>query len=209
MSVLIKHRIEEEVQWRTQEIALIKKSALRKDQTAITKVVQRRYAVPSLYAVWEGFVVTVFSAYVEELNRLSIPIAKLQRNLLAFNLFKTFSLYETPKDYHKRVCLAEEIRGHMSKYCRYSIPIETNANVDYNELLFLLRRFALSVEGLETYKSPLMKMINLRNRIAHGQRDVNITEKHVNEFSWLIESLMGEISIRVMEALDGKFYLTA
>ena len=54
-----------------------------------------------------------------------------------------------------------------------------------------------------------MKMINLRNRIAHGQRDVNITEKHINEFSWLIESLMGEISIRVMEALDGKSYLTA
>lgn len=207
MSQAVKRKLDEDVKWRTEEIALIKKSALRKDQTALTKVVQRRYSVPSMYAIWEGFIITAFSTYVEELNLLAVPVSGLQRNLLAFNLFKTFSLYEPPKDYTKRVTLAESIREHMKNVGKYSTPIETNSNVDYNELMFLMKRFAISAEGLEEYKSPLMKMISLRNKIAHGQRDVNVTEKNVNEFSLLIEGLMGEVAIRINEALENKAYL--
>lgn len=202
-----KKLLEEDIKWRTQEIALVKKAVLRRDQTATMKIVQRRYAVPSMYAIWEGFIVTALSAYVDELSKRNISVSKVQRNLFAYELFKEFSLYETPKVYEKRVSLADRIRNHLTNVCKYKTPIETNSNVDFKELVFLLKRFAISEEGLDRYESSLMKMISLRNQIAHGKRDVSITESNINEFSLLIEDVMGDVSIRITDALRKKAYL--
>ena len=65
--------INSDIQWRMSELASLKTIPLRYNLLSHHKEMLIKYTIPSIYALWEGFVKNSFELYVREINKLNIP----------------------------------------------------------------------------------------------------------------------------------------
>ncbi len=82
MSLLdLENDLFQDISWRIGELSQIKTIPFRYKMTKENKSMLIKYSVPSIYALWEGFVVSSFQSYRREINALNIPIEKVNIKL--------------------------------------------------------------------------------------------------------------------------------
>ena len=68
-----------DIEWRVSEISLLKKSTVMQSISPEMRKILLKYSVPALYAIWEGFITSIFSEYVKIINNENISIKKIDR----------------------------------------------------------------------------------------------------------------------------------
>ncbi|MBR4251480.1 MAG: hypothetical protein IKQ15_04165 [Kiritimatiellae bacterium] len=196
----------EDMGWRTQEIALIRKATVLMGASEKIKEVLRRYSVPALYAVWEGFVVTTLSEFSLRVNKSGPLVRRTHCNIVRRDVWERFNLSNLPTDHEKQTRI-------VSKMCRYfqgrlslNTTIRTNSNVDYKELSRLMTSLGTEPPDGNKYSGKLAKFLNYRNGIAHGNTKMTVTGDLIKEFSELVTELMEDIVNILDDALKNKLY---
>ncbi len=85
--------------------------------------------------------------------------------------------------------------------------VQTKSNVNLEVVNNLLTSFGLEVLP-DSYEGGLNKLLNFRNKIAHGEKAITVKDDHITEFTQLINDLMVDIATRIEEGLTNKTYLT-
>lgn len=196
-----------DVEWRIAEIALIKKSAVALGQTSEMVKSVRRYAVPALYAVWEGFVTTVFSEYAKRINRKKLLFDKVNINIARHVCFDELKLLSISTSAEKRKELVVNMRKLMRGRLVIPEDVRTNSNVDYAEIVKIMSRYGVDPVEEAKYKNRLQEFLGYRNCIAHGNHGVIIEMENLDNFASLIEDLMEDISDRLNNSLRERSYL--
>lgn len=198
----------DDIEWRVAELATIKKNAFRKDQTEAAKIVQCRYSVPSIYAIWEGFVLANLNSYIQLINKkISFP-ENTKDGLMSFVLFDSLKLNAPPTLFEKKKEKAREIAAFFHSQLHVPKLERTNGNVNFKELMLLLRRYEIPDEGLAGYESGLNKFVRYRDQIAHGVKNVPVPDSLVSEFARLVEGLMSDVILKIEDAIKRKTFMT-
>lgn len=198
--------VEADLNWRLGEIALLKSLTVQSHLTENKKVITRKYFVPALYAIWEGFVVNVFQEYVKMINNEKAAFSSLHVDITTKHLFSSLNLHQPSKNFEKRKKLIRDLQNIMFEPVELPLEINTGSNVNYTELKNICERYAVDSEPLKQYKAPLDKFLNYRNRIAHGDNSIPVGKEHVVEFSQTIISLMYDIiEILTLHAREKKY----
>ncbi|MBP5786360.1 MAG: hypothetical protein J6Y19_00860 [Kiritimatiellae bacterium] len=198
---------QEDIHWRTQEIALIRKATVLMGASEETREVLRRYSVPALYAVWEGFVVTALSEFAIRLNKKHLLLRRVHYNIARRDAWDRFNLSSLPLDREKQASILSQMCRYFQGHLELKTEIHTNSNVDYKELSRLMTSFGVAVPDETHYKWRLAKFLNIRCCIAHGNNKLSITEEIIKEFADLVTELMGDIVEILDGALKNKVYL--
>lgn len=196
-----------DIEWRTFEIALLKKSTAMQSISKEIREVLLKYSIPALYAIWEGYVVTTFSQYVRIINEEKIPVRRIDTRIKAYHSFRELNLASPPSNAAKKESLVERMQLHFDGFVHLSANVTTNSNVDYDSLSSIMHRYGVTPVSEEKYKDRLSKFLNIRNKIAHGNNSVCVTGDHLTEFSSLINELMGDILDILSDHIENKKYM--
>ncbi len=198
----------QDISWRIGELSQIKTIPFRYKMTKENKNLLIKYSVPSIYAIWEGFVVSSFQYYRREINALNIPIKKVNIKLLthAINCHDILNLGNSRKDFNNQIKFVEEIMPFISGSFEIAGSIPTESNVNFkviNKLLILHNLKKLD----EKYERDLNKLLKFRNCVAHGDNSIPVKIKDINFFTQLVTDLMNEIFENLTCGFKGKSYL--
>ena len=81
-----KDEILTDIDWRTSELASLKTIPLKYNLSQYHKGILIKYTIPSIYALWEGFVKNCFTIYIREINKLNLSIENTNINVLTHAL---------------------------------------------------------------------------------------------------------------------------
>lgn len=201
--------IKSDIDWRMGELASLKTIPYRYNMVTHHKSLLKTYLVPAIYAIWEGFVSNTMLAYIMEINKEGIAAESIRMDIL---------LYIADVDEKLNLTVSRTGRIQQEKFIRnmYTIltnpikivpKVQTKSNVNLEVINHLLTSFGL--EALpDCYEGGLNKLLNFRNKIAHGEKAITVKDDHIIEFTQLINDLMADIAIRIEEGLTKKAYLT-
>ena len=125
--------INSDIQWRMSELASLKTIPLRYNLLSHHKEMLIKYTIPSIYALWEGFVKNSFELYVREINKLNIPIEEVHINVITHTLSSCEKLYlENPRmNFISKKEFVEFYQSKISKPLNITTKIPTKSNVDF------------------------------------------------------------------------------
>lgn len=204
MKILIAE-IHEDIKWRISEISNIKTIPLRYRILESHKKTLTLYAIPSLYAIWEGYVKNVFQLLTSYLNKLGIQPSQVHINILTHAIENECKLGSERKHFDKKIDLVESTINLYNSTLSIKHGIPTESNINYKVINKVLERF--NIKQLDTrYKKALDRLLLFRNKIAHGENSIKVTKEDVEEFSLLIENLMYDILLLLEEYLEKEEY---
>ena len=193
--------------WRIAEIALIKKATVALGLTPEMRKAMRRYAVPALYAVWEGFVTTIFSEYARRINHKRIPFEKANINIAQHDCFDKVHMLTPPTCLEQRNNAVGKLRKLLKGKLVLSETVRTNSNVDYAELTKILARYGVEPLDKVQYEDELRDLLAKRNCIAHGNHGIEIEAAQLEQYASLVDRLMNDICEKLSDGLKQKVYL--
>ena len=193
--------IKSDIDWRMSELASLKTIPVRYNLLNHHSELLIKYAVPSIYALWEGFVKKSFELYAGHINSLKLNSSDIHINLFthSFSTEDKLALENPRMSFVKK---KEFMAFYQNKLkSEFTIPqkIPTKSNVDYKVINEILEKFNLLALPEQPYKKGLNKLLRFRNNIAHGDISILVKSEDLAEFSKLINDLMVEIFGRIEE----------
>ncbi|NJO03934.1 MAG: hypothetical protein HC880_21680 [Bacteroidia bacterium] len=83
----------------------------------------------------------------------------------------------------------------------------TGSNLNLKATNHILDRFSLKKLPVETFEKDINELLLFRNKIAHGEKNLPVTQQEVDQFTLLVENLMAEILLRISDGYDQRSYL--
>lgn len=201
--------IENDIYWRQSQISTLKILLHRASITEDQRDVLRFYLVLAIYSLWEGFIKTVFTIYITEINKLNLNTADFHINYITHTLEseKSTNIAINRVDVLKRrKCINDIILSISASPFKISANIPTESNVNLNTLNRITETFHLDKVN-SRYKFPLDEFLRCRNQIAHGENAVKINNEKIDNFITLIYELMEQVYSIVIDGFNNKKFL--
>lgn len=220
---MFQEQLELERDWRESEIRFLHN--VQGGMSLADRQKIRRSIVCLLYAHVEGFVKFSFSLYVDQINKKTLKCKEVSSAIAAAAFSKEFKALKDlnkkskifirtlPEDKHLHG-FARQIDFVESIGSFYDHPvligedyINTENNVGREVIEKMLFQVGLEYSDLKEIYSPLNKLLNVRNDIAHGKRKQGIEDKDYAEFLECCRSVIDAIARRLTTAFGMGKYL--
>jgi len=217
-------QLEEEFAWRTEEILFFQNQCSVIEQDELRDKF-RRALVLLLYSNFEGFCNFSFSLYVAAINQEGIECKEANFAIAAASMSDVFAslrdgtkkakefINDNPDDTklhrfardREFIERAFEIMGR-----KISIP-ENVVNMESNLKPVVLRknlyRLGLPHDQFSTLEPEISKLLELRNKIAHGETKLGVSEKLYEQLRSSALHVMTEITSGLTKAFSEKWFL--
>lgn len=200
------NEIQADIDWRISQLSTIK--------TLPTKYGMREkhinsliwYSVPSIYALWEGFIKNTFKSYGSFISKKNLAVYDIDVNILTYAIDNECQLRNERINVTKQKEFVKKIFKIFTSPLNINIQELTGSNLKYKETNLILERFNL--EKLDyKYKIPLNRLIHFRNHIAHGDNSIIVKKSDVEQFSLLVVDIMYEILLKIEYSCNEEKYL--
>ncbi|NMG59619.1 hypothetical protein E1H12_14120 [Geitlerinema sp. P-1104] len=203
--------IEADLNWREAELAAIKSQIITTDRAKkpVRYEALLRAITTLLYAHYEGFCRFAWDLYLDTIQKQNVKRNQCCEEIIKLSLRKRF----------------KELGGDLSpdevwNFFSNELPALTHDNVEFKIRLkadsnlkpVLLKKNStdagLSCSIVDKHEILLRTLVNRRNNIAHGQKDIikDITE--YNKYENAAFEAMYELGISVIDCLDNERYLS-
>ena len=217
-------QLEEEFAWRVEEIVFFQNQCERLD-SEIQKEQFRRALVLLLYSNFEGYCKFALSLYVAAINSEGIQCKDADYSIVAATLSDVFSTLRngSKKAQEFRNDAPDDTKLHrfardrefveraveiMAK--KVAIPdsaVDTESNLNPVVLRKNLYRLGLPHDQFAFMDGDINQLLNLRNKIAHGESKQGIPEKLYGQLRDAAFRVMSGISVGITQACSEKRYL--
>lgn len=158
--------------WRKKELAKVKSMVYGSRNRTIVLRSSIRFAIPILYAHWEGLVKNVGTHYCEYVFRQRLLCSQLSDSFLAATAHKLAQESMDSGKVSATMDLVSFLRDEQGKRAsfRWESMVNTRSNLSSEVLKDILLRLGLNFDLFET-KSHFIdsKLVRNRNTIAHGE----------------------------------------
>lgn len=191
--------IERDLGWREAELAALRVMLANEDLTEGQKLVLFRASWALLYAHYEGFCKFALTIYFNALESSGARCSEFNSKTQAFALTNELKEMRSlpPADF------LSAMRGFEDNILNKPITfpeVDTESNLRPRTLIRLLENADLEIESLPAHNYALDTLVNRRNKISHGEKDI------IPEFEYYIgyEEAVIEIMIDLALAIDQK-----
>ena len=204
--------IEEHIQWRVTELALIKKIYL-KLKTKEEKKFFLQSSIPTIYAIWEGFVKNILKSLLKFLDTKNILSKDISKELLVWSLNEKIKALKDSENFQKKIKNSQILLNQLNNEVKFSkIKINTKSNLNNRVLLELCSNFGiLNIEDFfsQNELDELHRLVEIRTTIAHGGQNAIIIESidDIQKYIVLVTKLMDNWIYLIDDFLKKKKYL--
>lgn len=206
--IRLKEELLQEVEWRINELTIIKTIPLQFNFNDEQKNILEKYFVTAIYSIWEGFVTQSFTTYIRKINSLNLTYEQINLNILTHDIFTKFDLTEEKRKHFKHKC---DFVDNIFKYSKLPVTISssipTESNVNFKVINKILNHFYLKELPEVDFKGRLDKLLFYRNSIAHGECALKVTKEINHDFHLTVINAMDAVTERIIEGDSKKTYL--
>ncbi|EKY06027.1 hypothetical protein HMPREF9075_02506 [Capnocytophaga sp. oral taxon 332 str. F0381] len=191
------------------ELTIIKTLPLKKGLNQKEKSILLKFSFPNIYSIWEGYVKFIFRAYINELNTLSLKSSQIHNNLLTHSIECKFTQFRTGfnGNFEDRCSLFVKLFEFLKKPISIDQKLPTESNINLKVLNNMLFTFNLEKFPEFPFKGHLDYLLEMRNRIAHGEgNEIPIVREKVNECINNISVLMEELMQKILKGYKEQTY---
>jgi hypothetical protein len=217
-------QLEADLLWRQDEVRFFQNrgatlpSEDEKDQ-------YRRAVILVLYAHFEGFCKFGFEVYRTTINSEQISCADATPAIAAAGWAQIFKELRDPtkkcRDFKNtlpddgklhRFARDREFMERKSEFAQLPVMIpeefiDTESNLKPVVLRKILYRLGLPYDQFEQHEGQISRLLNTRNKIAHGEDRAGVKETEYEELRKLVFQMMDAIKNRIIEYLRHKAFL--
>lgn len=193
--------IERDLDWREAELAVLRLFLINEGITEREKRVLFRAAWALLYAHYEGFCKFAFTVYFDALKKSGERCENLAPKTQAFALTEKLKVIRNLP----AVDFISAMRGFdtdvLSKPVSFP-EVDTDSNLSPKVLERLLEDAGLELEALSSHNRSLFTLVNRRNKIAHGEREIIPELEYYLQFEGAAKDVMTELALAIDEKLS-------
>lgn len=187
--------ISEDYAWRRKELKLINDQIPNKPSPKQSAAL--RFAVPILYAHWEGFVKKSTEIYLEFVAKKYLKHNELKPQFIALSLSKKLGNLEI-RNLEEKSKAVEFLLNEFDKNSNILTTnvIQTKSNLKYKVFKEILFVVGIKESKFSEFKGLIDDLVDARNNIAHGDYlrvDFQTFEIMFNEIQQVMDSLKTEI----------------
>lgn len=188
--------IESDVTWRVNEISTIRTLVYRYSLKENDEKLIIRSSIPMLYAIWEGYMVKVFTVLSGFINRSYTNWGDVNENISAFAFNEKIKDLSISASLVKKRKKVSDLRDFMLGNVDFSFNAPTKSNINLEVANNILAIFNIP-EIDKRYKNRVNKLLKFRNSIAHGDNSYPADKLLIEEFSFLIIDLIYEVYLKI------------
>jgi hypothetical protein len=217
-------------------LARLKAFSVRYGLSEEDKLLFFQQSIPTIYAMWEGFVRSILEKYALEINKKQIKFSEISDNLL-FYAGENKHIQKYPDKQTKKKAYYDKMTSFFtSEIIELPLIIDTQSNLGFEQLNLLLETFSIEkiseiivvdnipidirnryFNTLPQDKYPIKdelsgsknnNLLSIRNSVAHGNiaSSILIDMSLMNRFIFLINILMDEIFLNLETAINNTTY---
>ncbi|TGL63507.1 MAE_28990/MAE_18760 family HEPN-like nuclease [Leptospira sarikeiensis] len=198
--------IESDLQWREEELTLLKKEFFQTQVNSNKKLYLARALILITYAHYEGFIKFLWDHYVSHLKQLNLELGEFKDTIRIYIFEDEYKKFKNTYDIRNILELLQN-PGHILRKRMQNLELlDTKSNLWPNILEENNKKICISSKELEDHKHTLSKLVGLRNEIAHGK---NITLSNINEvidISNSVTNVLYDMAIQIDEAINSQSY---
>lgn len=192
--------IERDLEWREAEMAVLRILLAADSISEREKLVLFRAAWALLYAHYEGFCKFALTVYFDALQNTGKLCKDLPAKTQAFALNNSLkSVRSLPTS-----DLISRIRSFEIEFMESTInfpEVDTESNLWPKTLDSLLEDADITIESLRAHSRALATLVNRRNKIAHGERDMIPEYSYYIGFEDAVKSVMYDLALAIDEKM--------
>jgi hypothetical protein len=212
---MLEQEIRSDIDERQKLMLQIKTLYLRYEFTEKDEQLFLMYSIPTIYAIWEGFVQTAFQTYIQELNKLNLTINTICKPILVYHIENSFKQFrEYPERFNGKVDFFDKLNiFYNSEFIDITKTVNTESNVGFDVLNKILKTFNL--ENVSEYPEPRYLLpqeldnflLKIRNAVAHGQNSIVVNREDLDRAIKLINILMDLVLEKIIKGFENRSYL--
>lgn len=207
MVELIK-QLDEEIDWRISEMALIKTNHKASHISKKRREILLKYSSVEVYALFEGFVAKAMAIYIDEINKLHIHRDGIQVRILSEYFQQELNLFDERKNGDKREKLIKELEAYFSKdIIELSREIYRGGNINLKKLNAILENYKIPTIDNRIIEGGLHKLLKYRNSIAHGEIGLKVNDAVLTEQIMCVTLAMDSIRDNMIYSFERKLFL--
>lgn len=170
-----------------------------------------KMCVPMIYSHWEAFVVYIFKNLSLFINNKMLDYNEVNECVAILANGPRFSyLSGNQKREQKERFYREFLQAQSEPFCiDEAACIKANSNLNYKQLEKFLYDFGCIdiPEVISSQKSNIERLVTFRNKIAHGENSVIVTEEDVTRFCYCVVELFDALIVFVDSYCQNERYL--
>ncbi|MFW5778464.1 MAG: MAE_28990/MAE_18760 family HEPN-like nuclease, partial [Coleofasciculus sp.] len=201
------NQLEEDLDWRLTEIAILKKQAVlaSKDSDRYRALLRALWAM--LYAHYEGFCKFAWDLYLDELQKAGVKRKDCKDEIAKLSLQKQFKSLKGDLSPESLWNFGQTgFRTMLEDNLDFQVKLETQSNLYPQLFKENSLKVCLSCTLVDQYEIELKGLVRRRNEIAHGQKMII---KDLNEYKKYEDAaieVMHELAIAIVDCLDQRLY---
>ncbi len=185
--------IQEDNNWRDGELAKFKINPHKVDQK-----LWDRMCVPMIYAHWEGYVVSSLRLLLDHLNKLQLKPNDVNTKLIVIGLGRAYNSLSGKQSFDQKVDFTVKFKELFDKAIKFKKDIDTKSNLNSKVLKELCNMFGFSFEEFNSVTVDIDRIVNIRNKIAHGENsilpDTDSIEKYISSITTATDIFLEQIN---------------
>ncbi len=163
---------------------------------------------PTIYAHWEGFVISSLKLIFKYLNNLELSCDKYSNIYLTTAYEQTLQSLDSSTQFEKRKKHLNSLYNNFNNKVSFGEKIDTKSNLAYKVLIEIAIKIDIRIEKFESYKQELNDLVNKRNSISHGENAYNFNSfNDIQKYMDLSENLMLDFYSELQDLLNEKKYM--
>lgn len=183
---------------RQSDIALAKRSVCLA-RTETQRNVLFRACTLLIYASLEGGCKELTSCLLSRVDKSRPKISDLSPPFLFLAIGKTCRLGEAVLDLQKRHRLAEEVRDAVAGPVKMPGSISIESNLTPKILMRMCQSLMIKYPLDNAGEQELNLLLRYRNNIAHGDQNMPIDMKRIDQFSHIAQFILSEVATEISE----------
>lgn len=202
--------IDSETGWRKRELIAIKANIQTSRKFA--KSTALRSGITLLYAHWEGAIKNIAYYYLCYVSSLKLPYIKLKDNFLAISIKSDLLAFSSTSKASIQTQIVSSIFNKQNTTSQ--IPqegiIKTDSNLNSAVFIEIAETIGVDISEYEMNFTLLDEvLLNMRNKIAHGERleSISLDEERYNEIHSKILNMIEQFAIQISNSASLENYL--
>lgn len=202
------HRIVEEIrlenEWRSKDIAKMKMTYTQIPEE--NRSFFLRLCIPMIYAHWEGIVATSLVTLIKYLNSLKLKQDEVPISIFVLSVGDKFKRLQSNQSFNQRCEFSLHFIERIQNDLSFEKNINTKSNLKFDVLTDICEAFIFDLKDFEELKVDINRLVDIRNRIAHGENAYLIELPEMQKYFDLLEKLSDIFVNNIEKFLNEKRY---
>ncbi|MCB9328393.1 MAG: hypothetical protein H6572_06875 [Lewinellaceae bacterium] len=191
-------------EWRTKDIAKMKMTYSQLPEA--NRGFFLRLCVPMIYAHWEGLVVSSLTSLIKGLNKSKLSHSNVPVKLFVLSVGEKFKRLQSNQSLEQRCDFTQTFFDRLNNHLTFEKKVNTKSNLNYKVLGELCNMFLLDIEDFSIYENDIDKLVDIRNKIAHGENAYLFELPQIEKYFELLENICEVFLNNIEKFINQKRY---